>query len=128
MYVCVSYLTGSLSGQNPLVKKGSFNISSEVGLVMGLGRSSLVINTRASFPIREGMWYSFRLIFRYVSFKLLVSKGGLPTNKVYLVKNQYQLVCLSIVLLVVLTVHNPLTKCPLRNCDPFYRELQEQYN
>ena len=60
------------------------------GLSPGSLRSILVIKFLAGTETLEGMWYSFFLIFIYVSLRQDVSKGGFPTNSVYLQNNKIQ--------------------------------------
>jgi len=47
---------------------------------------------RADVHTREGIVYSFFLIRVYVSLRLDVSNGGLPTSSVYLPTNQTTIV------------------------------------
>ena len=42
------------------------------------------MSERAVGAMRDGMWYSLRLILPYVSFSDCVSNGGWPTSSVYL--------------------------------------------
>ena len=79
-----SYLCGRRTGIKPAVRKGSWRMSWGVGRVAGSARKSRVISDRAFGLMCIGIRYSFRFILWYVSFKLSVSNGGFPTNKVYL--------------------------------------------
>ena len=71
-----------------------------VGRCAGSGCSNRSISFFADGDIRDtGMWYSFFLIFVYVSFRHDVSNGGLPTSSVYLTQSNR-------------AVYQPRTGCP----------------
>ena len=67
---------------------GSCRISSGLGRQAGLECSRRVMRLRAGGLTLDGMRYSLRLIFWYVSFKLSVSNGGLPMSSVYLQRSK----------------------------------------
>ena len=66
------------------MKNGSASISVADGRVEGLDRNNLLISVLASSEMWHGIRYSLRLMRWYVSLRLLVSKGGLPTSRVNL--------------------------------------------
>ena len=63
---------------------GSCRISLGLGRQAGLECSRRLMRLRAGGLTLDGMRYSLRLIFWYVSFKFFVSNGGLPMSSVYL--------------------------------------------
>ena len=75
----------SVSNENslPVCINSWSSICWQLGLLVGSPCSSFWIRFFAGAEIREGMWYSFFFIRRYVSFNVWVSNGGLPHNRVY---------------------------------------------
>ena len=80
---------GNELGINPLTKNSSVSQTEWRG---GLDCGLLLRNFWISFPavldILEGMTYWFVLILVYVSFKDVVSKGGRPIRRVYLINKE----------------------------------------
>lgn len=74
----------------PVWKNSSSNRVSILGLSVGSPLSNFMMRFLAGRLTLDGTWYSFFLIFMYVSLRHDVSKGGLPTSKVYLLsKNTF---------------------------------------
>lgn len=66
------------------MKKSCLRMWSKLGLSSGVLVSRLAINCFACGDREEGREYLASLIHLYVSFRLVVSNGGLPSNMVYL--------------------------------------------
>lgn len=79
-------IVGSERGKKPLVKKPSLKSELSDGLSSGCSLKSFCIRLAADRDTRDGIAYSLFRILMYVSFKQLVSNGGLPTSNVYLNK------------------------------------------
>lgn len=80
----MQHIVGNDRGKNPFVKKLSLNSEDSEGLSSGRSLKSFCIRLAADRDTRDGMAYSLLRILMYVSFKQLVSNGGLPTSNVYL--------------------------------------------
>ena len=85
----MQHMVGNDRGKNPFVKKLSLKSDERDGLSSGRSFKSFCIRLAADRETRDGIAYSLLRILIYVSFKQLVSNGGLPTSNVYLQKNAY---------------------------------------
>lgn len=66
------------------MKKSCLRMWSRLGLSSGILASRLAINCLACGDREEGKEYRASLMHLYVSFRLVVSNGGLPNSMVYL--------------------------------------------